>query len=139
MDAADRSVATTATADHEHESSDVNLRALALSGLVMTIGAGMLHIVLWGVYSQFEARERLGENPQPQFVDRGENPDVPVLQPDPHEDLLSLRRDEQKALDSYAWVDARAGVVRIPVDRAIDLIAERGLPRATKVARGGSR
>ncbi len=31
-------------------------------------------------------------------------------------------------LNTYAWVDKDAGVVRIPVDRAIDLLAQKGLP-----------
>ena len=29
-------------------------------------------------------------------------------------------------LDNYGWVDKSAGVVRIPIDRAIDLLAVRG-------------
>jgi hypothetical protein len=35
---------------------------------------------------------------------------------------------EEKTLHSYGWVDQRAGVVRIPIDRAMELVAQRGLP-----------
>ena len=31
-------------------------------------------------------------------------------------------------LEHYGWVDKNAGVVRIPVERAIDVLAEKGLP-----------
>ncbi len=31
-------------------------------------------------------------------------------------------------MHSYGWVDQPAGVVRIPIDRAMELLAQRGLP-----------
>jgi hypothetical protein len=39
-----------------------------------------------------------------------------------------LRREEEHVLTSYAWVDRRAGIVQIPIERAMDLLAARGLP-----------
>jgi hypothetical protein len=44
-----------------------------------------------------------------------------------YEQLRELRRDEDAALSSYGWVDRKADVVRIPIDRAIDLVAENGI------------
>jgi len=35
---------------------------------------------------------------------------------------------ESKQLNTYGWVDSKSGVVRIPVDQAMKLLAERGLP-----------
>ena len=35
---------------------------------------------------------------------------------------------QQQKLKTYRWVDRQAGVVAIPIDRAMDLIAEQGLP-----------
>jgi hypothetical protein len=35
---------------------------------------------------------------------------------------------ENKRLTTYGWVDPKSGVVRIPVDQAMKLLAERGLP-----------
>ena len=35
---------------------------------------------------------------------------------------------EEQTLHSYGWVDQQAGVVRIPIDRAMELLAQRGLP-----------
>ncbi len=42
-------------------------------------------------------------------------------------------RDREAAeLESYGWIDRKSGIVRIPIDRAMDLLAQRGLPtRAT--------
>jgi hypothetical protein len=42
--------------------------------------------------------------------------------------LQNLRVLEDHVLSSYAWVDQNAGTVRIPIDKAIDMVAEKGLP-----------
>lgn len=42
--------------------------------------------------------------------------------------LKQLRGTEEAILSSYAWVDRQKGIVRIPIDRAIDLTMQRGLP-----------
>jgi hypothetical protein len=52
----------------------------------------------------------------------------PQLQQTPVLDLRAIRAEEDKVLDSYAWVDQPKGVVRIPIAQAIDILAKRGLP-----------
>jgi hypothetical protein len=52
----------------------------------------------------------------------------PRLQVAPQVDLAALRTRENTELTTYGWIDRGAGVVRIPIDRAIDLLAQRGLP-----------
>ena len=44
------------------------------------------------------------------------------------EALKNLRATEDASLTTYGWVDRDTGVVRIPIERAMDLLAERGLP-----------
>lgn len=51
-----------------------------------------------------------------------------ALQANPVADMEAFRAHEEKVLTSYAWVDKGAGIARIPVDRALDLIADKGLP-----------
>lgn len=46
----------------------------------------------------------------------------------PAHDMEVFRRGEIQTLSSYGWVDRGQGVVRIPIDRAMDLTLERGLP-----------
>ena len=52
----------------------------------------------------------------------------PVLQIDPVADLKAYQAEEQELLNSYGWVDKGAGVAHIPIDRAIEIIAQQGLP-----------
>lgn len=53
---------------------------------------------------------------------------APRLQLAPDVDLQAFRAREDAELNSYGWIDRTAGVVRIPIDRAMELIAQRGLP-----------
>ena len=47
----------------------------------------------------------------------------------PNNDALrQLRATEDAALTTYGWVDRKNGIVHIPIDRAMDLILQRGLP-----------
>jgi len=46
----------------------------------------------------------------------------------PYLQLQNLRTLEDHVLSTYAWVDETAGTVRIPVDRAMDIVAQKGLP-----------
>jgi len=43
-------------------------------------------------------------------------------------DLKAVRQEEQQVLDGYAWVDKTRGIVRIPITRALELVAKEGLP-----------
>jgi hypothetical protein len=62
---------------------------------------------------------------------------APREQISPRLDLLSLRAQEEAELNSYGWIDPKAGVVRIPIDRALELVSQRGLPVDTNASNGG--
>jgi hypothetical protein len=53
---------------------------------------------------------------------------APRLQIDPQRELAELRRAEQQRLSTYGWNDPQRMFVHLPIDRALSLIAERGLP-----------
>jgi hypothetical protein len=55
-------------------------------------------------------------------------PPPPALQVQPWEDLQRYREQQGRILLSYAWIDRKAGVVRIPIERAMELVTERGPP-----------
>jgi hypothetical protein len=48
----------------------------------------------------------------------------PRLQVNDEADLAELRAEEAKKLQGYQWVDRKAGVVRIPVEQAMRLLAD---------------
>jgi len=56
-----------------------------------------------------------------------EAPAEPRLQTTPWADLKTLRADETAYLHGYGWIDQPAGVARIPIDRAKELLLQKGL------------
>jgi hypothetical protein len=54
-----------------------------------------------------------------------------TLQSAPQDDLRSYRRDKAGALESYRWIDRADGVVQIPIERAMELVAAEGSAQAT--------
>jgi hypothetical protein len=59
----------------------------------------------------------------------------PRLQTDDgYQEISDMHAKEDLLLDNYSWVDHGKGTVRIPIDRAMELIAERGLPVAPTAA-----
>jgi hypothetical protein len=63
---------------------------------------------------------------------------APQLEVNERTELNGERLREEDTLSTYGWVDQNAGVVRIPIDRAMDLLAQRGLPVRSGVAEGAS-
>jgi hypothetical protein len=56
----------------------------------------------------------------------------PRLQISSRADLKQFQARDEARLHSYGWVDRKAGTVRIPVDRAIELLLQRGLPKTSE-------
>ena len=50
----------------------------------------------------------------------------PALQSSPQSDLTEMRRERRITLNSYAWIDKSRAISRIPIDRAMQHVAERG-------------
>jgi hypothetical protein len=119
-----------ANPDVSHEHSDVNISAILGFGAGLIVVAAVIHLLIFVLFGYFNGRERLQAPPEyPLAAAQGDRqPPEPRLQTDPRQDLADLRAREQDQLTSYGWVDRNAGVVRIPIDAAMKLVLERGLP-----------
>ncbi|GIV14754.1 MAG: hypothetical protein KatS3mg022_0189 [Armatimonadota bacterium] len=56
-------------------------------------------------------------------------PPAPVLQVNPAVDMQKFREREEQKASSYGWVDEKGGIAHVPVQRAMEIVAERGLPQ----------
>jgi hypothetical protein len=85
---------------------------------------------MWLLFLYLGAHEAATTPPQYPLAaeQRDQLPPEPRLQTTPRQDLKDLRTEEQEWLATYGWVDRNAGVVRIPIDEAIKLTLQRGLP-----------
>ncbi len=69
--------------------------------------------------------------PPPVMAPQPITPKEPKLLARPENELARVRAEEAEQLASYGWVNPAAGVVHIPIARAIDIIAAQGLPART--------
>ncbi len=118
-----------------YERRDLSLRVVGIFFLGLTVAvAGVLLLMAW-LFDYFDAREARRDTPPSPLAGAPSPPPEPRLQVNAPKDLKAMRAAEDAALNTYGWVDRKAGVVRIPIDRAMDLLAERGLPaRGQKAA-----
>ena len=108
-----------------HETTDVNVWAVGKFAIGLVIVCVVSIALLFGLLKFFQSRE---ETSVANTVEPTKLFPEPQLQKTPVADLKAIRAQEDKLLNGYAWVDQPKGVVRIPVERAIEVLAKRGLP-----------
>jgi hypothetical protein len=121
-----------------HEKRDINVGKVAVIGVVLLgIIALAGHFIPWFVF-EFLAKQTDSEGPPPSpLVATQQLPPPPRLQAHPQLDLAKLRQAEDNQLNSYSWVDRENGTVRIPIGRAMELLAQRNAGQAGSVAPTG--
>ena len=111
-----------------HEERDVRLRPLIISGSSLAALAGLSLLAMWWLFGYFAARQMRLETALHPLLETPQLPPEPRLQVSPQLDTRAILANERSILGSYGWVDRQAGIVRIPIGRAIELLTERGLP-----------
>ncbi len=136
-----------ANPETHHEESDVNVRALIWFAVIFIVFAVVAHLVLGLLFHTFVKLERHRNTNQMTDIQRTPEMSVPQNQPllqpfpkstgtstqppyeaTPVKDLAALRASEDKSLHSYGWVDRQKGIVRVPIDVAMRLTVQHGLP-----------
>jgi hypothetical protein len=128
----------------EFESRDMRPRTVyAFLGGLALVGI-LIYFVLWGFYRAIDSYQMRHQRPQNPLVARQAEAHrslpaevsqfpQPRLEQNERLEINDFRLGEEQTLASYGWVDQPAGVVRIPIDRAMELIAQRGLPTTPRV------
>lgn len=112
-----------------HERRDANFRAVISFAIGLTIAAGVIHLVLWGMLRYFDnLRQKQAVATHAQFGGPTPAPTAPRLQADPVHDMNAFRASEERILNSYTWADDQHTAVRIPIEQAKKMLLERGLP-----------
>jgi hypothetical protein len=109
---------------------DVDLRAVfKFAGALVAITVVVMGIV-WGLSVRLK-HDLAGADPLPSPLPEASAhrlPPGPRLEESPPQSLAELRAREEALLGSWAWVDRNRGVAQIPIERAIEIIAGKGLP-----------
>jgi hypothetical protein len=118
------------THDVGHEETDADIAPLVKFAVFLTVLTLVTAALTAGVYKFLDSREQVQKAPRYPLAQGVERPlpPAPRLQTYPFDDVKGLRGEEARLLEHYSWIDKNAGTVRIPVSRAIELLAEKGLP-----------
>lgn len=86
--------------------------------------------LMWGVAALLKGSLARKDPAPPALAEAREArvPPGPNLQPNPSADLTAFRAAENAELATWAWVDREKAVARVPVERALEIVAARGLP-----------
>jgi hypothetical protein len=115
-----------------HETKDADLKEVVLTGIGMAAGTLIVALVMWGLFNALKVNEqKQGQKLANPMAPAAHFPPEPRLQVNAPEDLKALRKQEDQILDTYGWVDKSGGVVRVPIDRAMDIMLQRGFPART--------
>jgi hypothetical protein len=108
-----------------HEKSEVSVPFIVVSLSVLLVGTFLVALLVIGIFQFFshtyQTQESAKQNQQ-------QIPPEPRIEVEPFKQLLDVHAREDHVLSSYAWVDKGQGIVRIPIDQAIDDLAKKGLP-----------
>jgi hypothetical protein len=113
-----------------HEESDVNVSAIIRFGIGLLVIGVLAHVFLWwlqGTYSRQNQRAQTQVYP----LAAGQQdrlPPSPRFQDNPQQELQDLRAKQKALLEGYGWVSKDAGVARIPIEDAMKMVVERGVP-----------
>ena len=115
-----------------HETSDANARWIfGIVGFLLVFGLA-IHFILAGLLSSLNRTPPPSDRWRP--TERGPRPAgtaaaaFPRLQVDAAAELEAFRAREETELTTYGWINKTSGIVRVPIDRAIDLVLQQGLP-----------
>ena len=122
------------------EREDMSARAVFGFLVGLATVTVLVYFVVKGMYGYLDVYERAHQPPQNPLVQKTEadtrqvSPEEtkkfpqPSLETNERRQLNDVRLPEEETLNSYGWVDQKAGVVHIPIERAMELVAQRGLP-----------
>lgn len=131
-------------AEEGYEQQDLSARSVYAFLASLFVGGVIVYFIVWGLYHFMDARARRRQ-PRPGPLVQQVETDTRIVSPDEikkfpqprlerneRTEIREFRLNEEQTLNSYGWVDEKAGVVRIPIERAMELVAQRGLPTTPK-------
>ncbi len=111
-----------------YESSEVRIRPLIAAGILLAVIVTISTLLMSGMFNFFASRNAAQHPAASPMADSRKPPSGPLLQPDPSKELADARAHEEALIGRYTWVERDSGIVRIPVEKAMELLAKRGLP-----------
>ncbi len=115
----------------QHEHTDIDTSVGYKFALWLAVAMAISVVIVYGVFWFFEGQTKGADataQKYPLAVGRAKTPPAPNLQTQPFKDVYLLRKGEAEKLTSYGWVDKEGGITRVPIDRAMEVMLQRGFP-----------
>ena len=139
------------TGNGAYERRDIGAGGVLYFLLGLAVAGLIVYFIVEGLFVYLDKRSEAQQTPVnplvtnapvdtrriPKDYPQGAFPN-PKLEEDERGQLNGIRLKEEQTLSTYDYIDKNAGTVRIPIDRAMDLIAQRGLPTRSQAAAGAS-
>jgi hypothetical protein len=122
----------------EFERRDANTGRVVSFAVWLAIVVALVFGIMWVLLRELTQRERSAQRAIPPIVAASleRTPPEPRLEAAPLAPRRRLNEEENAILATYGWVDRASGIVRLPIDRALELTAERGVPGGKPMAAG---
>lgn len=112
--------------EKSYETRDFTVRAVALFfGGVVILGLLAL-VAMFGLIRMMTERQGVGGASVMAKPDPAQDPPAPRLQIAPIQEWQQMRAEEEAQLQNYSWIDREKGIAAIPIERAMELLVERG-------------
>jgi hypothetical protein len=112
----------------QHERKDADVVGLAMvAGLFCLVGVIVI-LACWGMSHVLTLRYTAREKPAATMAQQTEKFPGARLLTQPGSEFGPLHSAQANELNSYGWIDRKSDRVRIPIERAMQLLVERGLP-----------
>lgn len=112
-----------------YEKADARVGPIAMFAAGLSALVAVVSVAMGALIGDLEAKAgRKNDRERHPLAPEFQEPPSPRLQANPPAELADYMERAARATDTYGWIDPEGGVVRIPVDRAMELVLERGLP-----------
>jgi hypothetical protein len=130
----------------EHEDRDIDARSILWFVAAMVVAGVMIFGILWWMRQSLESRVRASRPDAPVSAkgrlrlpeDAAKIP-APQLETLPSQVRDRLTAEEQRLATTHGWVDRDKGIVRVPLDRAMELVLKEGSLKSSKQGNAATR
>jgi hypothetical protein len=108
---------------------EINLRGIVYAAVGLVAVTAVVHLLIWSLiqgFNRFDTKRDATPSPMAE-ANRQPPPSGPRLQTTPALDLAAMRQDEDRRLNRAGWIDQQKGTIRVPIDVAMEVVANRGL------------
>ena len=105
------------TQNEEPTPHDEHIGIIVTIGIFMLVGSIPMHLGLGALYHYYSNTRNYSHERRP--------PPITPVEIDDGSELAKIRSAQESLISNYDWVDKKAGIARIPIERAMEIMAEK--------------